>query len=116
MKKRVSIGLIIAFMITIANSGCKKNEYKNIDCGKLNATYNGSIKAIINSNCTFSSCHSSGSSNGDYTTYNGIKTIADNGKLEDRVLVKKNMPSTGALSLDDRKKIKCWLVSGSQNN
>lgn len=116
MKEKLNIFTIIAVIIVAIYSGCKKNEYKNLDCGKINATYNNTIRTLINSNCTFSGCHGSGSTNGDYTNYNGLKSIADNGKLEDRVLVKKSMPSSGALSLDDRKKIKCWLESGSLNN
>jgi len=75
------------------------------------------IKPIINANCTSSSCHGAGSSNGDYTTYAGLKAKADNGSLDERVLQKKDMPkSAPALSLDDRKKIKCWLLNGAPNN
>lgn len=118
MKMRIKTIIVIFIITTVVAvfSMCKKDDYKNIDCGKINATYNTSIKLIIQNNCSSSSCHGSGSSNGDYTTYIGLKTIADNGKLNDRVLINKNMPSSSALSLDDRKKIKCWLNSGSQNN
>ncbi len=116
MIRNLNICLVIGLLFVIFYSGCKKDDYKDLDCGKVNATYNSTIKSIINSNCAFSGCHGAGSANNDYTNYNGLKSIADNGKLEDRVLVKKNMPSSGALSLDDRKKIKCWLESGSPNN
>ncbi len=31
------------------------------------------IQPIINDNCAFSGCHGSGSANGDFTNYSGIK-------------------------------------------
>jgi hypothetical protein len=95
---------------------CKKDDYKNLDCSTISSGYNASIKPIINANCLGGGCHNTGSSNGDLTTYAGLKTKADNGSLNRRVLEDKDMPTTGPLSLDDRKKIKCWLEGGALNN
>lgn len=116
MKENKFYILLFVLLVILLGNACKKDEYKNLDCSSISSTYSASIKPIINSNCTLSGCHNAGSSNGDYTTYNGLKTIADNRKLEDRVLNKKDMPSSNGLSLDLRKKIKCWIEAGAPNN
>jgi hypothetical protein len=108
-------GMVIAFA-TIAIVACKKDEYKGLDCSSINAKYAADIKPIIQANCNGISCHGPGSSKGDITNYNGLKPYVDNGSLSNSVLTKKSMPPSGALSLDDRKKIKCWIDSGSPNN
>jgi hypothetical protein len=97
-------------------SGCKKDEYKNLDCSTIASAYNANIKSIINATCISSGCHNSGSNNGDFTSYAGVKVKVDNGSLDRRVLTDKNMPPSGALSLDNRKKIKCWIENGAPNN
>ena len=114
--KRSLLILIAAFTAMIFFQTCKKNDLKNLDCSKIPATYNSNIKPLINLQCaTSSGCHGSGSSR-DYSTYAGLKIIADNGSLEKETITDKSMPPSGALSLDDRKKIKCWLNNGSLNN
>lgn len=116
MKKTVLTSLLIIFIFAFLEN-CKKDDLKNVDCSKVAATYSGSLKPLTTSQCaTSSGCHGIGSPHGDYTTYTGLKAAADNGSLENKTLTDKSMPPSGALSLDDRKKIKCWLNSGSPNN
>ena len=113
--KFILFTVLIIFCTVIYN--CKKDEYKNLDCSTISSAYTANIKPIINSNCTSSSCHGAGSSNGDYTSYAGLKAKVDNGSLDNRVLQKKDMPKNASpLSLDDRKKIKCWIEGGAPNN
>ena len=114
-KKIVLLFLFLFSFFFVINS-CKKDEYKNLDCSTISSSYKNNIAPIISSNCLSSGCHNAGSGNADYTTYSGLKAVADNGKLDARALEDKNMPPSGALSLDDRKKIKCWLNSGAPNN
>lgn len=107
--KKTLFFLTITLCVAIYYS-CKKNEYKGLDCSTINAKYTTDIKPIIAANCTSSGCHPS------YANYADLKSIADNGALNTEVLDKKRMPKSGSLSLDDRKKIKCWIDSGSPNN
>ncbi len=116
MKKTYFIITLIIFSIAFLEN-CKKNDLKNVDCSKVAATYSGSIQPLVASKCSTSSgCHGIGSSLGDYTNYNALKIVADNGSLENKTLNAKSMPPSGALSLNDRKKIKCWLNNSSPNN
>jgi hypothetical protein len=86
------------------------------DCSKINAAYAASIKPLVEANCLSSGCHNSNSTNGDFTTYEGLKSVADKGALKARIVDQKNMPPGKSLSQDDINKVKCWLESGSPNN
>ncbi len=119
MKAVKTIQLIlfsIAFMLVLFPACKKETKEEVIDCTGGSPSYNSEIKPIINANCISSGCHNAGSSNGDYTTYAGLKAVASTGTLESRVIINKTMPPSGPLSLEDRKKIKCWISSGASNN
>lgn len=116
MKKIFLFLICLSPLAILLVTACKKDEYKNLDCGKTPATYQADIRPIIESNCLSSGCHNAGSINGDFTGYAGLKGKANNGSLNKRVLEKKDMPSGGSLSLEDRGKIKCWLSNGASNN
>lgn len=108
---------VLVVALTIATLlACKKDDYKNLDCNEINAGFAADIEPVIKANCLSSGCHDSGSRHGDFTEYKGIKGKANNGSLEKRVLTKKDMPAGNPLSLDDRKKIKCWLNNGAADN
>lgn len=103
--------------LLILMESCKKEKKEDvIDCSGVSPSYNSDVMPIINANCLSSGCHNTGSSNGDYTSYSGLKAVASSGTLESRVVTNKTMPATSPLSLEDRKKIKCWINSGSPNN
>lgn len=110
--------LILIFCIQCcAFYSCKKKEdLNNLDCSKINSGYSANIKPIIDGTCLASGCHQGGSANGDFTSYAGVKAKVDNGSFDNRVIQQKNMPLSGSLSIDNLKKIKCWLNSGAPNN
>lgn len=115
MKKRILVLLVFGGIVALPWIACNK-DLSNIDCGSIPATYATDVKPIITANCSTSGCHGAGSHNGDFTTYAGLKTVADNGQLDNRVNVARDMPPSSQLSLDDRKKIKCWINNGALNN
>jgi hypothetical protein len=95
----------------------KKSSLDNCD-SLSNYTYTNYVASVLNNNCTFSGCHNAGSSNGDFTTYLGIKINVDNGTFLNRVLVTKDMPpsyTTGPSTLSDCDllKLKKWLDAGA---
>lgn len=110
--------ILLTFSISILLfAGCNNEDpLDNIDCTVVNASYSANISPIINANCISSGCHNIGSTVGDLTTYNGLKAKVNNGSLSSRVVQQKNMPPSQPLSLDNLKKIKCWINSGAPNN
>jgi hypothetical protein len=114
MKKRT---MLLAAAITICLSACKKpNEYKGLDCSTINSSYSASIRPLVDRSCALSGCHDAHSSNGNFTTYEGLLTRVKNGTMANRVLYNKDMPPGNPLSIDDRRKIKCWIDAGAPQN
>lgn len=109
--------LLSAFLALIVFlSTCKKDEFKHLDCSKLDSKYSSSIKSIISSNCTTAGCHDGNSGVSNLTTYDKLKPYLDNGQFNEQVIKSKTMPKNKSLSQDERNKIKCWLDDGAPNN
>jgi hypothetical protein len=138
MKNRV---LDIKNMPPAGNPVLTQTELKRLDCwikkGGLNSaknpaaatvnacattiSYSVTVTPIVSANCSSSgACHGVSSANGDYTSYAGLKTDADNGKLNNRVIVNNNTHNppafVPALSSADKDKINCWIQQNSPNN
>ena len=122
------IGVFVFLSASVVINGCKKdigypesktNSANTVTCDSSAAvTYTNFVANVLNTNCTLSGCHNSGSSYGDFTSYANIKLKVDDGTFYDRVLVQKDMPptySTGPVSLDDCTlgKLKKWVNNGA---
>jgi len=103
MKFKVLTTCTAVFLLLAA---CNKKQ--NAACDGSSPTYESEIKAIISANCGSSSCHGSGSSNGDFTTYANLKPVLNNGKFKSEVIDKQSMPKNGKLTSSELSKIVCW--------
>ncbi|MBI3511012.1 MAG: cytochrome c [Bacteroidetes bacterium] len=101
-------------LIAILPFACITHKKATLDCTTIESTFSKDIQPILQENCY--KCHGKGSIKGDFTTYEGIKIKVDNGELENEVLRKQEMPPTGPLPEEERKKIRCWLNNGAMNN
>jgi len=115
LKNIQSFAVFALFAAVLAWQGCKSDDPKGPDCNLPNAdlSYNLNIKGIIDQYCI--GCHISGSSVvgavGDFSTYEGLKTYLDNGKVLDRVVIDKDMPEGGGMSQAQRDSINCWIAA-----
>ncbi len=108
--KIISVFILLAFL-----QSCYKdkeellypNEFNNSDTTLV--TYSAFVKPLLDAKCG-TSCHAS------YMNYAGLKVALDNGNFNNRVLVKKDMPPSGALGATDLAKLKRWLDAGAPNN
>jgi len=64
-------------------------------CEQANPTYIDTMMTIINLNCSYAGCHASGAGIGDFTTYSGMLSRLDNGKIKERVIDMKDDASVG---------------------
>lgn len=114
---RVKKTVLIFSALVLLFFACKKTEKTSPVCDGTASTYNSNIKTIINGNCTSSDCHARNSPNGDFTTYNGLKPVLNNGKFKTQVLDNQSMPKGAAkLSADQLNKIMCWHESNYPEN
>ena len=100
------------------NQGAKNNNCVG-SCDTTVFTYSGAIKNIINNNCV--GCHNPNSLGGniDLSIYNGVHTVALNGKLYGSVANQPGyspMPKNAKLSDCEIRQIQKWIAAGSLNN
>lgn len=75
------------------------------------------VSPIIKNNCATAGCHEPrGTGNGNFETYAGIKLKVDNGTLERRAIVNKDMPAAGPLPQRQIDILKAWIDQGAPNN
>ncbi len=103
-------GFLLIFLALSA--GCKTNGPERVACDGSSPTWNGQVLDIIANSCWSSSCHGTGASSGDYTTYAGIKPDLLNGKFEQQVLESRNMPRGEVFPDSTLAKLQCWLANG----
>ncbi|SRR6056297_394718 len=101
--------------------GCGENssmpdEMEPADCVE-NLSFSSDIQQLISTNCAYSGCHVAGTGLPRLTSYQDVKIQIENGKFEDRVLVRQNMPPNNAsgpteLSNEELFLLQCWLDQG----
>lgn len=81
------------------------------------ATFEEDIMPIFETYCNSSGCHGNGqsASRGNFTSYTGINNKYINGSLNNRVLIQKNMPPSGSLSVEELRLFQCWIDSLAPN-
>jgi hypothetical protein len=115
---------IILMLGLVALASCyydvEEELYPNNPCQTTNMSFTADIKPIIDQNCV--GCHSGPAPNAqiDLSTYDGVKQVADNGKLLD-VISRPNgdpslMPPSGKLSDCKIRKINSWVIDGALPN
>lgn len=115
MKYYASFLLLCTLLLSSCYYDKEEELYPNAPCDTSAVTFGGTIKPIIDQRCASAGCHAAGSSNGALSSYNEIRTYCANGKFQDRVLLRKDMPPSGldACSLG---KIQKWVDAGYPNN
>lgn len=117
MNKLVYLLLCTLFSLT----GCYYDieaELYPVDpaCETTALSYTGNIKQIVDANCAVSGCHVEGTGRANLTTYAGLKQIADNGLIHQKVVVEQSMPPSGPLPDCEMRQIEAWLSAGAPQN
>lgn len=110
--KRLLLSIACASLILNFVS-CKKESGDtklNPTCDGSHPTYQGEIKAILDSKCGSSNCHS------NYTNYDGLRSILDGGDFRREVLVEQTMPKGSSLTQSQINLIQCWANDGFPEN
>jgi hypothetical protein len=102
--------LILLSSYLLFNSCAKKK----VECDGSTPTYISDIKAILDMHCM--SCHEQGSAKGDFSTYQKLLVVINNGSFDYEVLSRQSMPRGGKLSNSELSKIQCWMENGWPEN
>ena len=116
--------VVLLSTVFFACTNDSADEPNATECSLTDVSFRTDVMPIIERSCSYrSSCHGSGASNGDFTSYETLQEDLDNGKFANRALEKKDMPPQYApedrpRSLEDAELniIQCWADGGFQNN
>lgn len=86
------------------------------NCQTEALSYTGNIKQLVDTRCAISGCHVAGTGRVNLTTYAGVKQVADNGLMRQKVIVEKSMPPSGPLPSCEMLQIDAWLKAGAPEN
>ena len=109
--------IFVITLILIGFSSCYYDKQENlygIECDTKDLTYSNQMEKVISQSCATTSCHVAGNGIPIYDSYGSVMNGVDNGTIMDRVITKKNMPPSGALSDCDYNLIKEWIAQGSK--
>jgi hypothetical protein len=107
--------LILVTIFLAAFTSCGDKTVVPV-CDGSNKTYDSGIGDIITTNCTNSSCHASGSSNGDFTSYSNMSGVLNTNKFTQRVLITQDMPKGANLSQSELNELQCWADNDFPEN
>ena len=119
--KLVSVIFICAVFSSFFS--CTRDKIMEVesDCLEL-ITYDEHMRPLINASCGYSGCHLGGAAPGDFTNYGGIAKLINNGQIESRVVIARNMPPSNAtqgpsvLTEEEIELFKCWIQAGYPEN
>jgi uncharacterized membrane protein len=108
----LSVRLVLITTCCLLGISCKK------DNNTTACSYSGVIRPIINNKCAIPNCHNAGSTLADFSTYEGLKSGVDNGRIRTNVYDLKIMPPASAIPLteEEKEQLKCWLDNGAPQN
>jgi hypothetical protein len=112
--------LLPAMALTL--TGCyydnEEELYPNSFCDTTAVTWSLTIEPLIQAECAIPGCHVPGSQLPDLSTYTGVKSIADDGRLRGVTIDGSPfiMPSSGKLPYCRQQEIQAWLDAGAPNN
>jgi len=121
-KKGNTIVILIIFCVSLIAS-CSKNQAENPtptpnpdnEVTAQNVNYNNFVRALLQTKC--GGCHGAGgsaNSNWALSDYASVKEKV--ARINDRVLVKGDMPAVGSLSAKEKELLKAWFDRNAPEN
>ena len=116
------IHMIPMFFSMLVLGGCyydiEEELYPSNFCDVENVTFSGIIKPLVQTKCTVSNCHvSGGTAPHDLTNDLTLKQLADDGKIQARVVDKIPLPMPpGGLPNCEIQQVQAWLDAGAPIN
>lgn len=131
MKKLTSHFLLLIGLYLLVTNGCVADELPEaagmIDCTGEQSTYETNIRDIIDNSCAYSGCHLD-SAPGNYSNFQGLRLIIEDGSFNQRVFTIKDDPVLGMppnnapagrpknLTEDELNTLRCWIQNGFPEN
>jgi len=115
MKKLLILSAIFTIALTTTFTSCTKDPIE-VTCDGSNPVYNNEVKNFISNSCSGVTCHSSGATGPDISSYSKLQPYLNSGAFEREVVTEQTMPKVGSLSPSELSWIKCWVENGYPEN
>lgn len=115
-QRLLELSFLAGFFLSSCYYDNEEELYPLESCDLTEVTFSQDIKPIIESNCAVPGCHVPGTGRVDYTSFQGLQIVINDGRLKQRAVVQRTMPPTGPLNSCDISKIEVWLDNGALNN
>lgn len=119
MKIRTAIVLFSISILVLA--GCYNDKEDllypvAVDCSTVNASYATDVSPLVLSKCSYSGCHSAGSSAGGLVLENYTQIANSAGGINQTCIIEKTMPPSFPLTTNEIAILTCWINAGTPNN
>lgn len=111
MKVRTLIPILFLAFAVLGITACK-DKFERIPCNGTDPTWNGEVQDIIATYCWAAGCHGTGATNGDFTSYDGIKARLNDNSFEVQIFETRAMPQNESLPDSILATLQCWLENG----
>jgi uncharacterized membrane protein len=119
MKKLILTAIIISSLFAINSCYYDKEDLLypvTVDCTTVNASYATDVSPLILSKCSYSGCHSAGSSAGGLVLESYTQVSNHAGHINQRCIIDKTMPPSIPLNTNEIAILTCWINAGTPNN
>jgi uncharacterized membrane protein len=119
MKKLILTAIIIASVFAMNSCYYDKEDLLypvTVDCATVNASYATDVSPLILNKCSYSGCHSAGSSAGGLVLESYTQVANSAGGINQRCIIEKTMPPSNPLTPNEIAILKCWINAGTPNN
>lgn len=121
LQKLIIFGLFLFFILIACDYDQAAAPTLDKECDDVVVSYENGVEELMERTCAYSSCHVSGFSSGDYTTYESIVPFLD--VIESRTVRAQDMPPNYApdgkaktLTADEIQLLDCWIAAGAPEN
>jgi len=119
MKKLFLTSIILSGLFAINSCYYDKEDLLypvTVDCATVNASYATNVSPLILSKCSYSGCHSAGSSAGGLVLESYTQVANSAGGINQRCIIEKTMPPSNPLTPNEIAILTCWINAGTPNN
>ncbi len=121
---RVFISVSLAAWMVVSAAGCYLDKEEILypgsnlpaDCAITPSKFAADVQPLIISKCALPGCHDATGASGGVILQTFEQVNAKKDRVNNRAVLEKTMPPTGALLPAEAAKIKCWLDGGALNN
>lgn len=86
-----------------------------VNCSTVSAKFSTDVLPLVTAKCAIPTCHNTSAAGGMvFQNYSQVSAAKD--RINQRVVIEKSMPPTGALAASEIAILQCWIESGAPNN